>query len=226
MEPTIYKPSIYKGPTIYKAEAGGGGGGSGTGPQYDYDEFEEIAGKIYPIIKLNGIKWICENLDYHDENIPINQTISSSTTPAAWYYSKNENVFGWNGFRLGLLYNDGAKKYIQNNRYTLFNGWRIPSMSEIANLINLDNSTETLKSVFWNSNGNNYNNSNTRMLNVKGSGYYSASDDKTNSICNFCFLHVSDADRLKIFRYDSNSIGTETVYTKANGHTIRLCKDA
>lgn len=28
MEPTIYKPSIYKGPTIYKTGAGGGGGGS------------------------------------------------------------------------------------------------------------------------------------------------------------------------------------------------------
>lgn len=215
------KPKIYNAPGIYNI---GGGGGGGAAPQYNYTEYEEIAGRIYPIITLNGLKWICENLDYIDDNIRVNESINSGTIPAAWYYNKNENIFGWDGFRLGCLYNDGAKQYIKNNANNIFNGWRLPTKSEVQNLVNITGNAASLKSIFWNSSGDAYYSTNETLLNIKGSGYYTASGDKTQNICQYCFLHVLDGDSLKYLRYSDNNIGSENVYTKANGHTIRLVK--
>ena len=55
MEPTIYKPSIYKGTGIYNTGAGGGGGGAKLGI---LDNFKFSLGDIdasRPIIINNGI---------------------------------------------------------------------------------------------------------------------------------------------------------------------------
>lgn len=49
MEPTIYKPSIYKGAGIYKAGAGGGGGGGGGVPY------------LKNIMPTTGVKVVDEN---------------------------------------------------------------------------------------------------------------------------------------------------------------------
>lgn len=123
MEPTIYKPSIYKGAGIYNNGAGGGGGGGG--------ETVEIGGKVYPVVTMGSQKWITYNLDY----IPAGVNVGGSgeiSTPNAWYYNNNETLYGWNNKKYGLLYNFAAGEIVNSS---LTDGWRVPSKSDYESLI-------------------------------------------------------------------------------------------
>ncbi len=111
MEPSIYKPSIYKGAGIYKTGTGGGGGG-GTS--------NFICGKKYKsVIMPDGKEWTVENLDLE------------ITTSGAAYYGDDKNTYGWEGKRYGQLYSQSLILSLQG----LFEGWRIPTDSDFNDLI-------------------------------------------------------------------------------------------
>lgn len=133
MEPTIYKPSIYKGAGIYKIGAEGGGGIIPSGTHFN----ENIGGKIYDCVKLpNGQIWTCNNLDFVFNGLTIDGAATQSTNNA-YYYDRDENVNGWNGNKVGLLYNRPARDYIISNENILFNGWRVATTSDWDSLISL-----------------------------------------------------------------------------------------
>jgi uncharacterized protein (TIGR02145 family) len=150
MEPTIYKPSIYKGAGIYKTGAeGGGGGGFGR---------VEIGGKFYSFIKIGSLFWTVQNLDYTDINIILGGTPTyDENAPHAWYYQNNENEFGWNGKKFGLLYNNLAAEYLEQNKETILNGFRVPKEADFQNLedtIGQIDFVNKLKSTqYWNAPG-------------------------------------------------------------------------
>lgn len=150
MEPTIYKPGAYNTPGIYN---GAGGVYNGRGVYNDgAGEFVEIGGRYYPIVTIGTQKWISENLDFKFSGLIVGGGFASTSEPRAWYYDNNDVLYGENGKKYGLLYNQGAIEQLVNFLPT---GWRIPTLIDIQNLAN--NSADKLKSkTDWlSTNGNN-----------------------------------------------------------------------
>ena len=109
MEPTIYKPSIYKGAGIYETGAAGGGGTAGNVIQQDF-VYKSILGKSYKCVEIDdNIFFPVENLNFYDENIELNGNLSTNyttTTKCAYYnYTDDGN---------GLIYNIAAFNYINS----------------------------------------------------------------------------------------------------------------
>lgn len=151
--------SVMNQPTIYSK--GGGvynmrGVYNTRGVYNDGDEIVdvEIGGKIYPVVKIGDLYWLAQNLDYYDENIKLGETPTYDYDyPHAWYYLNDDNEFGWNGKKFGLLYNNLAAEYLEQNKDILLNGFRVPNESDFQNLENTigqTNFVNKLKSTqFW-----------------------------------------------------------------------------
>lgn len=133
MEPIIYKPGAYKTPGVYKG-AGGIYKGRGVYNDGSDEKYIEIAGRVYPIVKIGKQKWLAENLDLKLNGIDIG-IAGEPLTPAAWYYNNNESYYGENGLKYGLLYNWYAIGVISNSGL-LPNGWRVPDINDFNNLFN------------------------------------------------------------------------------------------
>lgn len=101
----------------------------------------EIGGRRYPYVQIGNQLWLAENLDYKFEvsgsQISLNPN-GSPTTPAAWYYDRDELNYGIDGtYKCGLLYNWYAVEYLNDNKSTLLpDGWHVPSTTEWDNLAN------------------------------------------------------------------------------------------
>lgn len=113
----------------------------------------ELFGKTYSTIKINGLEWICENLDYKWDGLIIEY--SYSTSPHAVYVDNDESLWGWNSRKCGLLYNYEAKNYINN---ILSDGWRVPSILDLYKLTDsvidfVNAGTKLAKAVDWSSLG-------------------------------------------------------------------------
>lgn len=110
-------------------------------PESDIDELFDIAGtvriggRLYRTITMDNQEWLAENLDYkfeyNGEPLPVNGS-GTPSTPAAWYYARNEESYGIDGtYKCGLLYNGYAVDYLEANKATLLpSGWHVPSKSE------------------------------------------------------------------------------------------------
>lgn len=134
MEPTIYKPTIYNAPTIYKTGAEGGGGGGGG-------ETVEIGGKVYPVVTIGTQKWLGLNLDYAPDGINIGGA-GEIYTPNAWYYSNNEPYYGFNNKKYGLLYNHAAIELISS---ILPPNFKVPEKSDFDILISYIGNNDGIK---------------------------------------------------------------------------------
>ena len=93
--------------------------------------YENILGRDYRCYKINNTLWQTEYLDYIDANIEYrtNPNVSNST---ASYYNNNESLNGYNGRKLGLLYNFSAKNYIAG--LLDGTGWRLVTLNDLANI--------------------------------------------------------------------------------------------
>ena len=130
MEPTIYKPSIYKSAGIYKAEAGGG-----------VSDCVEIAGKYYKTKKINNTIWITENLSYIDDNIYVGDTLTSLITALPTFN----------------FYNFAAVVYLTNNANNIFNGWRVANIDDYQYLMDNYQWSDLLTSRFGGNNSSELN---------------------------------------------------------------------
>ena len=109
----------------------------------------ELFGKTYNTIKINGLEWICDNLDYLPPTISNSHT--SSGSPQAFYRDDSETTWGWSGRKCGLLYNYEGQQEIKNY---LSDGWRLMTLNDcgrlIASVTNYTISGKSLsKSVDW-----------------------------------------------------------------------------
>ena len=125
MEPTIYKPSIYKDAGIYKT----GAGGVEINPYApNYKEPLILADKEYKVIQIGSLLWMAENLDYRWEGLSSDMTLSSA---AANYYNDDAATYGKNG----LIYNGYARdELIALLSNGLLDGWRFPKTSEFETM--------------------------------------------------------------------------------------------
>ena len=125
--PGIYKSSVYKSPGIY----------NGSGVYNDgAEEFVEIGGKKYPVVTIGSQKWIAENLDLTFDSLIIGQSDVSDTQPKANYYNNDEQTNGYDGKKYNLLYNWIAVNYINTNKLSLCNGYRVPTILDYEILAN------------------------------------------------------------------------------------------
>lgn len=97
-----------------------------------------IGGRSYPIVTINGVTWMAENLDFVFPSLIMGRTgnINGDTDLLGWYYADDESTYGYDGYKCGVLYNWYAVKYMHDNKSTLFPGWHVPSLSELNALAN------------------------------------------------------------------------------------------
>jgi uncharacterized protein (TIGR02145 family) len=124
MEPTIYKPSIYKGAGIYKIGAEGGGGGGGNTIKIGTHDYKWV-------LMPDGKKWLAQNLELIFPTLVIGETSSTSSYPQAHYYDNNQTTYSvFGGSRpCGLLYNQKAVDYLVNHN-NLIAGCHVPTTTE------------------------------------------------------------------------------------------------
>lgn len=92
----------------------------------------ELFGKTYPTIKINGLEYLCENLDYKWQGLSIGYTDSS--IPAALYQNNDESTWGWEDRKCGLLYNYEAMSYLDDT--ILSNSdWRVFTKDDFGSLL-------------------------------------------------------------------------------------------
>lgn len=183
MEPTIYKPSIYKGAGIYNNGAGGGG--------IIENEFRlfNILGKEYKFLKIkDGVYFPCENLDFYDENF-IFGNLQDNTICASYF--NNDIAYK----ERGLYYSNDAIVYIKtllDNKFKYINASYIQDLydyiqSKFDFIISDELKTYLAKSNTWNKTP--WNNSlDLFELNINpfGSMHYNTGIDDYNVFCFLC----------------------------------------
>lgn len=112
------KPTIYNTPTIYKTGAAGGG--------------VDIDGIKYQTIIIDGVEWLAENLDFKWDGLTIGDDNLRQDIPQGCYFNNNENLFGRNNKKYGMLYNFPAIQQIDS----LIDGWHVPTRDELQALYN------------------------------------------------------------------------------------------
>ena len=111
-------PSIYNVPGVYNTGAAAGGA--------------DIGGTTYKTVIIDGVEWLAENLDYKWDGLSIGDAAISQDFPQACYYNNDENIFGRNNKKYGMLYNFPAILQIDS----LIDGWHVPTQAELQALYN------------------------------------------------------------------------------------------
>lgn len=182
-----------------------------------------IGDKTYrTVVMPDGKEWMAENLDFlpDDGSISLNPT-GSPSTPAAWYYNRDESTYGWEGKKYGLLYNWYAAKALT------IAGWHLPSTTEWDALATACGGASTcgtkLKSTTDWSSGNGTDNWGFTAF---PSGFYAISFNDLGSNARFwTSIEASSSTAYRRYLYagaelDSNSSD------KSYGYSIRLVKDS
>lgn len=223
--------SIYNAPSIYESGAGGGGGGGGGGGDYERG-FSVIKGKRYPIVKIGSYWWMCENLDYKSNNIPLrnlNEWSASSVAQMAYY---NDDETTAKNLKIGALYSYNAVLSLRNE---YLDGWSVPGKTEWDDLINnsfgssaagvISKAKDNLINNFplgWN--GINYN-----FLEILPSGILSPIPQNNYSQLNeyaYFWLFNTNSSAYRILFDGSSSTNYLSLIDDFSGRSLRLCKAA
>ena len=219
MEPTIYKPSIYKGAGIYKGAAGGGGGGG--------DELGvKILNKWYRIIKANNLYWLAEDLRADIPGI----TFDGPANGASFRIYDEDTT---NFLAFGCLYTWHCIQIIQNYLDLNNEGWRVPSTDDYIKLFDTVGGQNNCNLALQKKNEPWFNwwagNSQTDEIGFSkgGSGFY---ENGSYSIRAVGYAWTSNevnsrASKMAAFRDNTLSVPFENE-SKNRFLSIRLCKDA
>ena len=178
------------------------------------DNYVEIGGRKYPVVKIGNLYWISENLDYIDEQF--------YTT----YHQYEPTALKINGHdEYGKYYNYHGRQRIRD---ILPEGWRVPQSSDFSNLINVvgsNNSSLLRTDTQWSNSG-----LNTLKFNAYPSGYisYFSSPSDVGSIF-YCESYTHQGGnrfyQLAITDENTNNI-KQIAYDSDHCFPIRVCKDA
>lgn len=224
MEPTIYKPSIYKGAGIYKTGAEGGG-------QPQIYGSVTIGNRNYKTIQYNNKEWLAENLDYKFEGCLVGMVQINS--PCCGYYNNDEDFSLDGSYKCGLLYNWYAAKYLDDNKLTLLpSGWRVPTVSDYTDLLNslipisqvgvlIKAKDNSVKAGFPSSWGG----LNFMYMSVLPTGaFYNGSFGNLNVNTVFWTSEEYNGSQGRNVFVQLNDCGFDHYY-KESGYCLRLCKD-
>lgn len=208
MEPTIYKPSIYKGTGVYNTGAGGGGGDT---------DYIEINGKKYNYVKIGNLFFTTKNLN---EVLPgINYNSGRNTVSNCKY----PNQGGQLQTATGLMYNCLSLQDIEN----AVEGWRIPTENDINNLYSqIGNDGLKIRSKFgWDY--YNYESNDETGFNLIPTGYIR--DANSYDFRNRAHMQMSYSGNYNsspMLSIDNN--GAKNTYYRSFEYyaPVRLCRDA
>lgn len=93
-----------------------------------------IGGRKYPTVQIGNQLWITKNLDWKFDGLVVDGNAGVSNISAAWYPNRDEATYGWDGAGYGLLYNEYAARYMNDNNL-LPNGWRVPDQADWQTLV-------------------------------------------------------------------------------------------
>lgn len=182
-----------------------------------------IGGRTYRTVTIGNQEWLAENLDFKTSGIEIAPS-SLPYTPAAWYYNNDEATYGVNGNKYGLLYNEYAVKYLNDNRATLMPGWHISTKQDWDDLIiaiggNTNSGLKLKSSSGWNSgNGNDSYNFSVFPVGIfDGTFRYIGTRG-------YFWLAESSTDGCIIFNTSASLVNSTS--QPRHGHSVRLVKDA
>lgn len=184
----------------------------------------EIGGMIYPVVRIGTLLWTAKNLDWKFNGCIIGASGSSYSEPRGNYYNNDENTYGENGYKYGLLYNWVAATQIDS---LLTDGWRVSTNTDFTTLKSyLENDASKIKSTsVWSPIG-----TDDFGFNAVPSGHYSYNSSEFSSIftgCDFWSSTSYSSDRAydMYLRNGNNSVNQSNDY-KADLYSIRLVKDA
>ena len=192
---------------------------------------ENILGRDYIIVDIGNYTWMAENLDYKIDGMALNPN-NMPTTPAAWYFNRDESTYGWNGKKYGLLYNayciDTLKELLANTE------WKVPDYGDFYMLQQkipsfLDYGVgKALKSTSdWNDGGSSNNGVDKFGFNLLPAGCHGDGDFWPNTgTISLLWVDRKMTDTTydcRKFDYDSYSMD-EYTYNMIGGCSIRLVK--
>lgn len=183
----------------------------------------KIGGRRYPVVKIGNQLWMAENLDWKFDGCIIGSSDTSTVEPRGNYYNNDENTYGLNGNKYGLLYNWPAAVIINT---LVSDGWKVPTTQDVNVLSTfLGNNADTqLKSkTGWDNEGNG-----TDNYGFKGvpTGYRQTSFMGINIATAFWTLtEIGQVDAYaRTLTYDTTHIGGGLGTNKGFRFSIRLVK--
>ena len=104
--------------------------------------YEMIGDKEYRVVEINGLIWMAENLDYKwdglhigTDQLEVNKGWDPSHSwlpePGACYRDNDEATWGYNGRKVGLYYNETARRQLDSG---IIPGWRLATSLEANEL--------------------------------------------------------------------------------------------
>lgn len=188
-----------------------------------------IGDKYYDCVKINGAIWMAENLDFAWEGLPIGVD-GASSSPKANYYNNDQETFGRNGRKCGLMYNWHAVNYLNNNKASLISGWHVPTDTEWADLISAVGGTAIAggklksKNLDW---ATNWNGSDAYWFAALPSGEYNGSSFQVlGSYGNYWSSSYYNSDEGIVYYADRYSTtATKSHQLKSWQFAVRLVKD-
>ena len=218
MEPTIYKPGIYKTPGVNKGAGGiykgrglyNDGAGGGTAGL-------EIDGKIYPVVQIGNLYWLAENLDFSDSTIPIVTTYyNNEYYPRCRYYMNDPAEYGYNGKKYNLLYTGFCDEHIGQ---IIPDGWRVPTKSDFDNLVSsVSSPLELVREDFGGTNESGFS--------APFSGFYNS--NTYNADIFTCYAKEGQNDGNRYYLRVSSSqkkVELSSNTSRRFFRSIRICKD-
>lgn len=180
---------------------------------------ENIGGRVYKTVTIGGVTWMAENLDWKAPGITIGASGTSSTVAKANYYNNDEETYGVNGNKYGLLYNQPAALSLT------VAGWHLPTPAEfdsLATYVGISTAGTKLKSTTgWNSNGNGID---VYGFNALPCGVYNGSFSQLGEEGMF-WTNNTSGNNVKQFK-SSNTVLNTFSSDKTKGFSVRLVKDA
>ena len=103
----------------------------------DGERYRWICGRLYKtVIMPDGREWMAENLDFKFPGISLHKDYINypNEDNFAMYYNFDEETYGFNGERYGLIYYYKSIEYLQSRKNYYFPGWHVPDSSEWVSL--------------------------------------------------------------------------------------------
>ena len=177
---------------------------------------------------MNGLEWICENLDYRWDGLGSSYTTSS--TPSAIYQDNNETLWGWNNRRCGLLYNLEAMRYL-NDTILANSDWRVFTLNDLDSLVIATNSVydcglRLCENVDWSDSS--WDGTNDLGFNLKPYGAYVNNRTEYKLTGALLHLNVQGTTKYMVSRRPSDfempNLITYSTYNAMWFLAIRLCR--
>lgn len=170
-----------------------------------------IGGRTYRTVTINGVTWLAENLDYGSSGV---------------YYDNDESTYGWNGMKYGKLYTWAEAVAAANE----IPGWHLPTQAEwsaLATAVGGSNTAGTkLKSTTGWESGNGTDDFDFTAF--PAGWRYSGDFSNLGSQARFWTSteNGSSYAHYILLKSNSTSMSYTSIYNKTDAMSVRLVKDS